>query len=676
MCAGPGERLAAPAGRYALRAIADGLSLAANDTLTVRARSRSARTRTIPLALTPGGRVTAASAVGPLEVLSLETGRRETLLAPRDAEVPVPAGRALAILGEKGKTVAGFTRPVSVSPGEAPAALAFEPPAAGHAHVLARVDYPAGIDGSARDVRVLLGSPAGSLTAGAATNAGGQAHHSAFYDVPAGGWNVEVVSDRWWAVPVPVEVRGGSVAIVEGLRLLPRPTLTVELDVHPSLASERRRLALYRCAPGEWSTAGRLDPERCPGIEAPEAADRAVFERIAPTWHVLETRVGAGRSRVAVDLRAGSDLLQRVTIEPTVLTGRIRRGRQNAAAELHFERLEDPSASAFVRSESDGLYRASLWPQGVWRVRIKGAGIASGDAPVLTLDLPRPGALARSFELPPTEILLTVVDEKTQEAVPRAEVAFLSFGTARWRSTDDLGELRLSAVAAGRLELTVDAEGYRTRQASMEVEDSGSLQSLEVRLAPLEMENAFRAILASGAPASGARVVAGLGGAGIERERAVCDAEGICPLAERPPEGETLLIAHPEAGVTAVAAAEVLTTRRVRLSPPGGILRVRPLRGEKTADSLLQVFVAVRGATLPPAGLDNVAIAIARPSRTAIFPGAVSGFFLSGLPAGPVLLTVAASARGETGSFDTPEVVAGPIVIELPSEGVAEIELP
>jgi hypothetical protein len=210
----------------------------------------------------------------------------------------------------------------------------------------------------------------------------------------------------------------------------------------------------------------------------------------------------------------------------------------------------------------------------------------------------------------------------------------------------------------------------------MEVEDSGGLQTLEVRLAALEMENAFRAVLSNGAPASGARVVAGPSAAGIERERTDCDAEGICRLAEKPPEGEMMLIAHPEAGVTAVAAAEALATRRVRLSPPGGILRVRPLRGERTADSLLQVFVAVGGATLSPAWLDNVAIAIARPSRTAVFPGAVSGFFLCGLPAGAVAVTVAASKREETGSFGAPEAVAGPLVIELPLDDVAEIELP
>jgi hypothetical protein len=39
------------------------------------------------------------------------------------------------------------------------------------------------------------------------------------------------------------------------------------------------------------------------------------------------------------------------------------------------------------------------------------------------------------------------------------------FGKPRWRAADDSGEVRLSAVPAGSLEIHAEADGYRPRQA-------------------------------------------------------------------------------------------------------------------------------------------------------------------------------------------------------------------
>ena len=115
---------------------------------------------------------------------------------------------------------------------------------------------------------------------------------------------------------------------------------------------------------------------------------------------------------------------------------------------------------------------------------------------------------------------------------------------------------------------------------------------------------------------------------------------------------------------------------RARLSASGGILRLAPRRSQDLENTLLQVSVAIPGATLPPAWLDNLAFSIGRPSRTAVFPGARSGFFLSGLPAGPVAVTITAARRDESGGFGAPSVVAGPIALELPVDGAVEIEIP
>ncbi len=329
-----------------------------------------------------------------------------------------------------------------------------------------------------------------------------------------------------------------------------------------------------------------------------------------------------------------------------------------------------------VRAAPDGTYRAALWPQGSWRAEVRPDRMERGDAALFPLDAPKPGPLARSFELPPTEVRLALLDAKTGEPVPSASAAFLAFGKPRWRAADDSGEVQLSAVPPGSVEFHAEAEGYRARQAVFEIEDSATLQSFELALWPLEPENEFQAVLASGLAASSARVFVGAAATGLERERVDCDGGGVCRLAETPAGGEGLVVAHPDGGFTVLTAGEALSAGRVRLSHAGGILRIAPMRGEALSDALLQVSVAIPGATLPPVWLDNLAYAIGRPSRTAVFPGARSGFLLSGLPAGPVAVTITAARREESGGFGAPSVVAGPLALELPLEGAVEVELP
>ncbi len=454
-----------------------------------------------------------------------------------------------------------------------------------------------------------------------------------------------------------------------------RPTLTVEIALDPAFEDEARRLSLYRCAPGDWAASGGFDPERCPAAGSSRET-RAVFSALEARWHVLELEIAGRRMRRAVDLRTGADLQETLAVEATRLSGRVLRGKRGVPADVVFECLENPGAPIAVRAGPDGGYRASLWPQGGWRAQIAADRLSPEDAAFFPVDAPRPGALARSFELPPTEVRLALLDAKTQDPLPEASVAFLSFGKPRWRAADDAGEVRLSAVPAGSLEVHAEADGYRSRQAAFEIEDSSALQSFEIALTPLEPENEFQAVLASGLAAASARVFVGAAASGLERERVDCDGLGICRLAERPAEAEGMVLAHPEGGFTVLSAGEALSSGRARLAPAGGILRLAPTRGDTLVDALLQISVSIPGATLPPAWLDSLAFAIGRPSRTAVFPGARSGFFLSGLPAGPIVVTITAARRDESGAFGSPAVVAGPLALELPVEGAVEVELP
>jgi hypothetical protein len=673
VCAEPGAPLHAGFGRYAVRAYAEGLALGENLTLATRAVTAT-RARTVLLTLVPGGRVAVAR---PIEVLSLETGVRAAAQPSLESEVPVPSGRAVAFATAAGGAIAAVSRPIDVPTAGDPVAAGFTPATEGTGHVVLRLEYPAGTeDPSRRDARIVLEGPTGGREAGAATNAPGIPHYSVFYDVPAGRWTAEVHSDLWSAVPIPFEVAAGGGVAPAPARLLPRPTLTVELEVDPVLAGDPRRVSLYRCAPGEWTASAPINTDRCPQAGSIRGEDRPVFSRVEARWHVLEIEAGQRRLRRSIDLRAGADLNERVAIEPTLLSGVVRRGRRGVPARLELESLDDPGAAVTAKADPDGKFRAALWPQGAWRARIFPDRLDPADAPVFPVDAPRPGPQSQNFELAPTEVRVLVLDEGTGDPLPGASVAFLSFGTARWREADGSGQVAFSGVAPGMLALHAEAEGYRTRQAEIEVENSGALQSFEIAMRPLERGNAFAALLPSGLPAGSARAFVGSNASGLERERVDCDEAGTCRLAEPPREAEGLVLAHPDGGFTVVSATQALAERRVTLLPSGGILRLRPVRGEATADALLRVSLSIPGATLPPVWLDNLALAIGGLSRTAVFPGARSGFFLSGLPAGPIAVTITAARRDETGSFGPPVEVAGPFLIELPALEIVDLALP
>ncbi len=658
-----------------MRAFAEGFALASNEKIVVR--RGVGRPRAVRLFLAPGGLVAISAPAGArsLELVSLATGRRDRLFLPRDAEVPMPAGTVVGLVSNDGQAPGAVSRLVDVDPRGAPVTLKFEPPAARAGDLVVRLDYPDDADAARFDAGLGVAGTPGASESSAASAFGVSPHYAVFYGLPAGRWTVDVRSQHWSAEPASVDIAAGTNAAVIFSNLLPRPTLTVEIALDPAFEAEARRLSLYRCAPGDWAASGRFDRERCPAAGTWRET-RAVFFRLEARWHVLELDIGGRRMRRAVDLRTGEDLEEKFIVEATRLSGRVLRGKRGVPADVVFEALENPAAPIAVRAGPDGAYRVALWPQGGWRAQVVADRLSPEDAAFFPVDAPRPGALARSFELPPTEVRLALLDAKTKDPLPEASVAFLAFGKPRWRATDDSGEVRLSAVPAGPLEVHAEADGYRPRQAAVEIEDSSALQSFEIDLTPLEPGNEFQAVLASGLAAASARVFVGAAASGLERERVDCDGLGICRLAERPAETEGMVLAHPEGGFTVLSAGEALSSGRARLAPAGGILRLAPARGEALADALLQISVSIPGATLPPAWLDSLAFAIGRPSRTAVFPGARSGFFLSGLPAGPIVVTITAARRDESGAFGSPSVVAGPLALELPVEGAVEVELP
>ncbi len=658
--------------------MSDGLALSENVKLTART-SASARARPVSLSLSPGGRVAIGNTDGAavVEVLALDGGRQERLIPGRDAEARLPVGRALALSFATAGSLAGVARPIEVSPATEPAVPIFAAPEPSAGHVVVRFAYPADAESAvSRDARVVLTGSAGRYEPAVVSNAAGVYHHSVFYDVPAGRYTVEIESKLWTGAPSEMDMRAGELVLRELPRPVPRPTLSVELGVDPAFEVEKRRVALYCCEPGEWAAAGRMDPVRCPRVGTTDDTDRAVFPALDARWHVLEVGVGRRFLRRAVDLRPAKDSVEKIPLAPTTVRGRVSRSRRGVSADLVFENLDDRDSSVASLADENGVFAASLWPQGAWRVRVTPQRADPADAPVFPVDAPRPGLLERHFDLPPTELSVRVLDEKTREPIPGAALAFLSFGTARFRATNSLGEVRLAALSPGHLEITAEADGYRSGQAAVEIEDSSALQPFEIALSPFESENTFAALLPSGMPASGARVFVGAAGSGTERERVSCDDDGICRLAERPAAGDILLAAHPDAGITTLLAADALASRRVVLRPSGGILRVRPIRGEASKDALLQISVTAGGVTLAPVWLDNLAFAIGRPARSAVFPGARSGFFLTGLPAGPAIVTISAAPREETGAFGPPAVVAGAIAVELPLSEAIEIELP
>jgi Carboxypeptidase regulatory-like domain len=676
VCAASGEIASPPPGRYAVRAEAAGLALASNETLAVR--PSTGRTRSVLLRLVPGGRVvvSAPEGVGRVEIFNLASGRREGVRFPRDlgTPIPIPAGPVVGLAFARDDVTRAVSRPADV-PAGADARIDFTPPEAGHADLVARLEYAENASPARRDARVVAANAGNSRGADVESAKGVSPHLSLFYGLRPGRWTAEVRSESWSGEPVAVDLAGGATASVRMAPLVPRPTLDVVLSLDADLENESRRVSLHRCAPGEWASSGALDPDRCPAAGASREA-HAVFAGLEARWHVLELDIAGRRLRRAVDLRSGTNQEERVEIRATRLTGRVLRGKRGVAADLELESLENPDTPLVVRAGPDGTFRASLWPQGSWLARVLPSRMDAGDAAFFTVDAPKAGALVRDFELPPTELRVGLVDARTKDPLPGASVAFLAYGKPRWRDADASGEVRVSGVPPGTLEVHAEAEGYRARQAGLEVEDSSAVQSFSVELTPLDRGNEFQARLPSGGAASLARVFVGTSVSGVERERVDCDSEGVCHLGDRPAEFEGMVLAHPDAGFTVLSAGSVLAAGEARLLPSGGILRLLPKRGEATADSLLQVSVAIPGATLPPTWLDNLAFAIGRPARTAVFPGALSGFFLPGLPAGPVVVTVTAALRDEAGGFGPPSAVGEPVALELPLAGAVEIELP
>lgn len=673
-----GQTIRVSAGRYDLRAYSEGLALATNTTLTVTLEEQSNGPHGIGLTLGPGGTIAISPEAlppdGSVQLLSLSSGRVDTLFLERDRELPFPAGKAVAVLFAGPDKLIGVTSPFELAPRARSVVAGVHKPTDASGDIVVRVDFPPGAFASEeRDYRTTLQSTGSERQASVSTNKNSDSHYSVFFDVPAGSYSLSLESGHWWAKKIPIEVQAGRLVLDDHLAPQPKPSLKVVLD--SAVKPPTWKVSVYRCPEGELgpATASWPDLKRCSTFQNRETtSDQVALDHLDPAWVFVLVEAGLRRLGRQVDLTTGRDRTEHFDPRGVRVFGRVRRGKKDIAADLSFRNSDTEATEAEVRSAPDGTYETFVSDEGLYRVTVRPAELELPDSPVFKLRILRHEDLERDFDIPSSSVHVVILDERTRKPIPKAEVLFVYAGAGESRETDEQGEARLPPIAPGALKLGVGATGYARKTVTVSVEDQDAPQSAVVLLKPLQDEHSFRLLLPGGSPASSGIVFVGPYSEGF-RERDDCDGEGICRLADRPGDEEMLFLFHPEAALTVARGSDTLGST-VTLRPPGGELKIEVQRGQTSASCVLRVQVFLEGVPVPRFLLAVLGTVLGRNYQTMLFPNFQQPLVIQGLPVGPVVIGIA-PAEGADRRCGEGWLIE-PFEVQLPTPSPPHVQLP
>lgn len=665
-CSSGGQLPEVTTGRFELRVFAKSLALPTNTTLSY-SPEELAPTRLLSLSLIPGGVIDIPPAIvaagGAVHLLSLKTGRVDTVFVDRERQIPFPAGEVIAVALRAPNEFLGMTIPWRLNQGTTRKVPELTTPKPGRGHLLSRIDYPADASATLRDLRITL---EGEEPEASIVSLPSATLYSVFYNAPSGRLKLSVKSQFWRmqdafvTVARPMSLARNSV--------LPRPSLHIKIegDVPPEALV---KTTLYDCdqtKEGAGQTAWPELTKDCSVHWNGEAeAGKAHIPHLDSRWYFVAAEWDGHSIGRRVDLRPGIDVSETFEFRRTRVEGRVRLGGVGVPATLQWADDRSGEVETTAQADVEGFYVAAVWSPKVAMVTI-----SPTPRPDISerqwIEIPATSELRKDFDIPDTDVRVLVRDSRTEKLVAEANVGFVRSGASEEEVAEE-GEVRLSGIAPGNLRCHVSAEGYVPSDVDLQVTSTSKPQTFSVRLDPLGEER-FLALLPTGVAAANADVMPGVGPSSYAR-RLQCDAHGECRLPAGSPPEEPILVFHPEAGLTVATVGSVKEEGRLMLRRPGGPLRVGLQRGAIAALVTLQISVAIDGLPIDPMILGLMANRLQKSYRIYLQPGFAGPFEVQGLPEGELI--VAVGPAGQQRSELPPTTVR----MRMPS-GVADLTLP
>lgn len=672
-----GEFISVEPGGYDIRAGAPGLAMPTNRTLTV-----------IPpvappygaiLHLVPGGSVAvtsaAASQSAAVEIISLVTGRVDTLFLSRERTVPFPAGKFVALgVGSPGKII-GVMRPEVVTAGDQTALTSFPPPHQGKSNVIFRIRYPGGSTGQPHDCVLQLQAGHGVLVnPQASTNKARDAYYGFFYDLPPGRYKIVLTSSKWMTSIGTITVTANTTTLNDTVTLKEKPGLKANLLFDSEIASLPRSVKVYTCREGELGPGTGTWPEldRCHLVrQATFSTDTTTITHLDPAWYFAAAEIGKLSVGHQVDLSDGNDATQLFAFHRVRLSGTVFLGDKPTAATLQFQSLDPWQDAGKTVADDEGGYVFNFWcpAPGGYQARITPS---TGDFPGPAKSLFRLDTEAtlqhHDFHVPATQVVVQLTDAATGAPIPGAEIYCHGDQGVEEKKTE--GSYQFPALPPGKQGCLADARGYIEKRHTIDVADSSAVQTFPLALTPNSGDKKFLAVMPDGSPAGGALLFTGMppdmvNGTGVPGN---CDADGQCTVAGDPGDEEPLFLFHPGAGLMITSVGEAVGAETVTLPPAAGFLMIQLELGSQPAGE--EIILAVSEGTLavPNGILRRIGC------RDAMMVGEGVEPSLNGLAPGDYHISLYSIGKGSSRS--APVLLVGPIDFSLPASAALDIALP
>jgi len=563
----------------------------------------------------------------------------------------------------------GVTRPFTVQPGAATRVPLFYAPTGSAGNAIVAVSYPAGTKAKLMDLRFKAGDKSADFTVLSLPE---DAHYSLFYDVPAGRHRLTLQSKYWRLPNATIDVSPGKLLLERGVTVVSLPSLFVSVvgDLPPKTSG---RVTVLDCDQSSFEPGKAVWPNinNCLEFWKGDVVESAAIPYLQSRWYFVMAEAAGTKLGRRVDFRPGQDISETFRFARSRLFGRVLRGTEGIAAGIRIEEHDTGQLEAETESNSDGSYQLDLWAPQWIAARLLPLDRDAEDVSVFRLEV-KPGDFERDFHIPATDVRILLRDAETREPLA-GQVVFMQAGASAEREAGISGEAHLPPLDPGPATVTASAEKHKTEKASFVVLDHSDVQRFTVFLKPLREENSFLATLPDGRPAAGADVLVGPLGVGF-RERGRCDENGLCLLADRPAPDEPVFVFHRDAALTVARAGTILEQQKLTLRTSGGILRVAPVRGQRSADLSLEIVVSVEGVQVPPSLYAIMGARLDLSHRVYLQPQ-FSVFELPGLPAGR--LTIALVGRQTREQADDPAVLlTHQLPVDLPTTTVYRPSLP
>jgi hypothetical protein len=670
---GAEKLLDVPAGEYYVRAGAPGLTVAWNGTVQVMAPVDSSIVERLRVDLVPAAKIRLGdpvfSATRAVEMLSVTTGRYDTLFHERERELQFPAGSTIAIGLRSAGDFVGATKPFQASAG-APVTLdKFHKPKPGTGDVAIVMKAPAGLsDGEFSHIGLRLKTRRSRIEPLVVATSNPGYLYFFFYDVPADEYALQLISEDWRPSLQSIRVRSDSFQLIEDVSLVGAVSLRLELRG----TTQPGNVEFYDCSWAVVEPGLGLLPDRS---QCDHYLDRSVSPgdpihvRNCLTL-VIVSADGHSEGRL-LDLATGGDRTEVFDFRRVKVSGTTTLAQTPSKTTLAFASFDDGESES-VESNAQGLYETSLAQGRAYHVVVR-----SLDEPIRQLsswiDLQKAtdGELHVDFDIPNATVALHVKDATSGEPVSGASVGVLINGLDEDFVCDAGGDVLLS-LPAGETSAWVGSDGYESKKVQLVVTNENGKQDVEVRLRRLRDENSFQAMMADGQPAAGTLVIVG---ADASAPAVPCDATGRCLLPDRPPDDSLLFLMQRSSGLTVMRAGPVLAQGSAILEESGGTLRVKPERGPNSRPFDLKILVQSRGVWLPDTVIAMMAAAADQPYRPYVLAGEPLEFLLPGLPSGEALVQVARIQARPDHSLDLAPL-GDAVMVSMPLETAVDVRLP